>query len=349
MAVALEAVDLVAIAVFMFLLAFLYSLKWTIHPLLSALHHSIGWIPGIGSLIGAADNAIVAALNEGIAGVEEAISTLWAGFVWSLNELVDGLTWFGNEVSAAFEHLTSTTIPNALSTLWHDAQALQHTAGGVVAGVEARIVDAVRQAEHYAAGEASHALKVATGYVDTQLSKYAGAINDQIADVEMDVRAAKSTAQQALDSVTHAVDTVTNTITNTVVHDLPAGASALESEVASIEGAIAGELPALPQIGFDGLRDLLNSQDLTTLVGLLGSVPLLAAGVQALASEIGADSAECRSKLKGVCGSDTAGWFHLLEGLAFGFLWPGLAEFGDAVAEITEEVSGAIVELAGVG
>lgn len=348
MALALEGVDLVVIALFLFLLAFLHATKWTIEPLVGALHGALGWVPFVGNLVDRADRAIIAALNDAIAGTEEVISTLWAGVVWSFNLMIDGLSTAWADTAAAFEHAFSTSIPNAFDSLWKETTHLVNRGVGTVADLGGDVAAALRSAELYAAQHATAALHTATAYTDTWIGKLGRQLGQDIAAVETVAHAAAATAAHAVDVAEHAAAGTSQTITNLITNELPAEISALAHELTAAEGAVAGELPRLPGLALDDIEQLLRSKEFGTLAGLLAAVPLVNALVHALAAESGLSTAECRSKVKGICGTDPLRWAHLLEGLAFAFVMPSLDELADAIAEITVEVADVITGFAGI-
>lgn len=349
MAIALEGVDLIVIALFIFLLAFLHATKWTVEPLVHALHSGLGWIPGVGGLVDRASSAVIGALNDAISGTETAISTLWAGFVWSLNELIDGLSWAWGELAGATEHAFTVSIPHALQTLRGEIAHAGTTVGKAAAGVEARIVDAVKEAEHYALTEANHAVTVAGRYVDAQLARYATAVGSIVADFDLRVRGVERDVAHALDVAGQAVAATGHDTVTTITRIVEAAGSPALAELVAAEQAVAGELPGLAGASWDDIEQLLRSREFGTLAGLLAAVPLVNALVHVLAAETGLTNAECRQKVRGVCATDPGRWAHLLEGLAFAFVWDGLDAFADAVVEITDEVSGVIVDLCGLG
>ena len=107
------------------------------------------------------------------------------------------------------------------------------------------------------------------------------------------------------------------------------------------QGAAIGAVRTAEQATAGELRNLIGDLDLTKIAGVIAALPLLAAALAALEAETGLDRAECRSKLRGVCGTDPAEWAGLLAGVAF-------LEGALSLRELVPVGREAIAELAGV-
>jgi len=322
--VLLEGIDLVAIAVFLLLLALLYSLKYTIEPLIGALHSALGWLPGIGSLLGKADAAVTDAINDGIKTVSRVTHDLWAGTLDATIYLVDALRSLGQAVEDSVRHLYDHALPEwarwaigeAIKVIG-DVAAPYPTVAAWIHGLDATL-------REYARGRADAVAQAA-----------ASALTDATTTIYQDVLEATTTTLTSAEAYADfQVQTVADDVT------------ALRHELAAAEGAVAGELPALPGIGYDDLRDAFGRLDLERLAGLLGAGALSGYLVQALAREAGLADAECRGKVKQICATDAAAWENLLAGLvALGFAF-SLRELYDVARPLVDELAPVIAQAA---
>jgi hypothetical protein len=92
-------------------------------------------------------------------------------------------------------------------------------------------------------------------------------------------------------------------------------AQAVEAMVAKAVAVGAAEWPHLGEWTWDELNDHLHDLPLRELLGMVAAVPLVYGLIHVLAREAGLDSARCRAKNKGICGTDPRLWENLLAGL----------------------------------
>ena len=171
---------------------------------------------------------------------------------------------------------------------------------------------------------------------------------------------ADAAAQEAADALTSATTTIyqdvleatTATLTSAEayadfqVQTVADALDAVRHDLAAAEGAVAGELPALPGLGYDDLRDAFGRLDLERLAGMLGAGALAGYLVQALAREAGLADSECRGKVKQICATDAAAWENLLAGLvALGFAF-SLRELYDVARPLVDELAPVIAQAA---
>ena len=55
---------------------------------------------------------------------------------------------------------------------------------------------------------------------------------------------------------------------------------------------------------------------MTNAAGIIAAMPAIATLVQSIAVDAGLENADCRSKVKGICGTSPAAWESLLVGIA---------------------------------
>lgn len=144
---------------------------------------------------------------------------------------------------------------------------------------DAKATKALTDARHYAESVALTAAHAAEQYADEAVAKVRAAEDAAVAQAVAIAHTAETDAQAAYDHAKAYADTIT----------APIGA-----EVTQLDHYIKG-------LGLDAL---------------VAAVPALATLVNTIAAESGLDGAECRSKVKGICGTDPNVWGNLLGLLA---------------------------------
>lgn len=145
------------------------------------------------------------------------------------------------------------------------------------------------------------------------------------------------TSGQVWHDIKGEVKTTAEAVVRPVAHE----ANTVSTEVAHAVGGAAAELPRLPGLGYDELNKLLGEADLTKLAGLLAAVPLLSSLIQSLTQEAGLTSAECRSKVGGICGVNPSAWEGLLASLAvaaFAFDLPAIVKAVNGLAPAATKI-----------
>jgi hypothetical protein len=322
----LDGLDLVFIALFLVLYGLLYGLKYTIGPMLSALHSALGWIPGVGNLVQAADNAIIGAINAGLQTCSQAVADLWHGLLESLIYMVDGVQWFAGKVDDKLHELYSQTLGDWARWALGEALIVIGVIPAPFASVADWIVGEGLRLEHYAATHASAAQSAAEDYTDGQIQEvYATALHD---------------ANNALVSANQYTDAAILTaegVGAAAVNRLQTIEAEAISALGQAEGATAGEL-----------RDLLDGQAVGDIAAIIASVPFLQALVKTLESETGLDNEACRTKVKGICSTPSSSWSRLIGLLSLTAEWPGLDELTEGIADMTADVVDGVEALIGV-
>jgi hypothetical protein len=321
----LDGLDLVFIALFLVLYGLLYGLKYTIGPLLGALHSALGWIPGVGNLVKAANNAITGAIDVGLQTCSQAIADLWHGLLETLIYMVDGVQWFAGKVDDKLHELYTQTLGDWARWALGEALIVIGAIPPPFASVADWIVGEGFRLEHYAATHASAAQSAAETYTDGQIQEvYKTALHD---------------ANNALVSANQYTDAAILTAEGVgaeAVGKLQAIEAGAISALGQAEGATAGEL-----------RDLLDGQTVGDIAAIIASVPLLQALVKTLEAETGLNNEACRSKVKGICSTPTSSWTKLIGLLALTAEWPGLDELTQGIADMTADVVDGVEALIG--
>jgi hypothetical protein len=98
-----------------------------------------------------------------------------------------------------------------------------------------------------------------------------------------------------------------------------AAAAGAAAALAQAEGVVTASVDAVRSIAIDVQHDLGSIEGAYGALGvgaLIASIPALATLVNAIASEAGLENSSCRSKVKGICGTDPLAWGNLLAGIA---------------------------------
>lgn len=285
-------------------------------------------IPLIGrpfsGIAGALNNSIVSWLESALHGTEAVTARFWNDLLGSL-ELLGALTLLlGDGVKLALEYLWNHSLP---------AYVLHEIELGVkrlapsrvdVAGLEAKV----------------------TADVKAALRAEVAVIRADVGDAKAAALAASAAAGIAAEKAAHVVENQITQITQNPVTYVDNAVTQIVPGLAEALTHAGAEVAELPGLALPDLRGLLNNQDLATLGGLMAAIPLLRAITSTIAVETGLENGACRSKVKGICGTDPSAWLGLLEGLAvlgFGF---NLRELYSVAEGLVGDLSGVIREAA---
>ncbi len=289
-------------------------------------------------------NSLIKWIQSAITGVEGAAAHLWNNLASSM-QLVFGLSiLLGDAVYKALSYLMQVTlgarifsktepIRKAADKAQTDATTALALASGGTPDVIGRLL-----------GQPGAILSEANKYTDVQIRTIHDTVNAEAAAAAKSATSAAASAAQAARDITtgHAGSPGAAGIPGERglpgeagtpgvagvpgVQGLPGEAGAPgASGVAALEAAVAGEAGVIGGIGtetWDELQKLYGSLDLTKLGGLLATGAVAGSIVNVLARDTGLENAECRSKVKGICGTDPSVWENLLGLLAplgFGF------------------------------
>lgn len=349
MAVALpELVDLTAFAAVMLLIGLLIATAWTFERLADALDVSILGVHPFAGIAGAIRHYVVAGVNSGIASLEHVARDLWHWSDWALGEMIAGVKAFAHSVDTSITWLQRHHVFQVASALVNPVAAVAEAAKTAAAEAK-RAVNALETSITRAYERADGAV------LQTARRDMAGLKGTLLAEplhaftvLERDVDAAIASAfQQAETAASGAISQAETRATGAAAAAQAAGLAAVDRLRVAEDAAIGAARQAETATAGE-LRDLLARVNAGDIAALIAAVPLLKAAIDTLEAETGLGRAECRAKVKGICGVDPGRWLHLLEGLAFAFAWPGLEEFADGLAEIVPEVTEAITAFVGI-
>lgn len=235
-------------------------------------------------------NSVVAGCNAGISALEHVAVDLYHALKWSISEFVDGVKWFVSHTEGALKLLWDESLPalfvaklkpliGHIEDSASDITALGRSVGSKIDKLDARLDSSV-----------SAALETADRHMHTAVSFAVNGINDDLKVIRSSIDTAVIRAAQ--------------------LAEIEANKGI--KELRDAEDAAIGALGAIENATQEELQDLMRTLDPTTLLGIAAAVPMLTALVNTLASETGLDRAECRTKVKGICGTNPTDWSWLL-------------------------------------
>lgn len=342
---ALEAgYDLSVIAACYVAIAFLSLVVTLAIAIRDALNISIAGLHPFSGIASALNNSLIKWLNDAISGVEKVAARFTSGLIDSFGLLIaiPVLLYLG--VKAALSYLWHTGLvgkilfyTNPINDLALAAKALY----GELAGVVSRGFDAARS---FAESQGTKALAEAQTFTTTKVAAAVSALRGEYAASVSDLE--------------KAINTATDGALQTALNGVHAAESAASAEVASAESSAASALAqaqAIGQTALDTVKSIAVTaeDDLATIegglgalgvAGLIAAIPAISTLVHAIATESGLENADCRSKVKGICGTDPSAWAQLLGGLAaLGFAF-SLKDLYDLAEPLVGELAPVIAE-----
>jgi hypothetical protein len=222
------------------------------------------------------------------------IVSLLAGTAESLQNLIFYPARLFAGVHAALTYLWNTAIPQyvraQLSPITTEISNLAGRLTADVAGLRSSISSALSQAEGYT----DAGVRDVRSYVDSRVVNALAQAEAYADEAVSKLRSAEDTA------VAQAVS-----IATTAERDAAAAFDQAKAYAGQLVAPVAGDLTAL--------EDYIKSLGIPAIAA--GAVATAALLTQALA-DTGLENADCRSKVKGICGTDPTRWLGLLEGIA---------------------------------
>lgn len=369
MADALEAgYDLGALALCFLAIGALLAVKGVVSAVASLFDFTLlGYRPLHGIAV-ALENGVIGALDDAIKSVEKATAKFESGLIDSFGMAIaiPALLYLG--VRAALEYLWSSALKPLIHSIADPIRTIATGAASKVAALEATVARNLSTAEEYARGRASDAVTTAEAYVEKRISAAETTLRGDIAGA---LSTAESYASTAVDKLRAAEDAAVSGAVAVAADAKAAGLAAAAAAIAEAERAggaalsaaeatIAGDLAQVDAAGKAALAGLegvvINvGDDLSAIEGAIGavgvgaliaSIPAIATMVKAIATEAGLENAECRSKVKGICGTDPNAWAGLLEGLVAIGVGFTLAELVEIAQPILGELAPIVAQAA---
>lgn len=369
MGAALEAgYDLGGLAGCYVAIALLEILATMLAGLAGALDIGIFGVHPFSGLASAVRNTLIRGLNSAIRSLERLAARFESGLIDAFGIILGLSLLLGIGVRAALVYLWNHALDPAIRLLTDPIEAAAHRALADVTALAGTVAANVGRAERYARDRATAAAETAEAYADRRIDAAVGT-------VRRDIAAALSTAERyadgAVGKLRAAEDAAIADAVSLASQARAAGEAAARRAEAEAEAAGAAaltaaqrlEAQALAQAQAAGAAALATvktvavgaADDLATLEGQLGAagaaaliaaIPALATMVQAIATEAGLSNAECRTKVKGICGTDPFEWGGLLAGAAFLTGALSLRELTDVGRVAVRELAGVIREAA---
>lgn len=280
-----------------------------------------------------ADHAAGAAVSTAEGYTDTAISAVHD---WTRGKIADAVQGVESDIASA----KSAAISTAEAYADRLRTAIEAELAKGIAGVESDLgsaVTALQTAIATARAAVEGELSTAEAAIEGQLVSDVNALNGLIASAETTLENAIAAASAAETAVLNAAVAQLDSAIGAV----KAEADAIAAQVAAESTSAAAELADIYGLGVDDLRRLVDQLDFGKLAELGAGAVLLRALVESLTSEAGLDRAECRAKVKGICGTDPTAWAGLLASLAA----VGVAFDLKAVCDAGETIADAVVGL----
>lgn len=316
MAVAIDAVDLAAIAALWVLIGLTLAAAYTFQKLADAINVSIVGTHPLAGVSRTIESTIVHWCTVGAQSLEGVANTLWNGLTWSISVTLQAIMGIPRDIHNAIQylkdHLIVNTVRAALGPIHTALNTLEAKVGFVSREVATEVVRLDAKIEH-----------TATATVGTVERELGAAIRGVEGTVTTELHTLRNTLRNEIDSATKGAEAAGAA----ALAKLSAAENAAIDAIGRAEGATAAEL-----------RDFIGQVPLTDIGAALAALPLVIAAVNILEAETGLGRAECRGKIKGICGTDPTQWAKLLEGLAFVGIGFSIAELINAIVGVAEAV-----------
>lgn len=344
---------LVLLLLFFVLLALARSIQWWLRPVIN----SASGIPLIGRYVASwvtdAENAVIGALEAGYKGSERLVSLLWQGLIWQFTELGKLLDHITSSTYNALYHLYHVSahdivksfiapIHTQIANLQSDVSTLATYTVTEVASIgneiDTRISNTVTSLEDQGLASFRQIGRDVSEMIDTAKSDILHTLSSDIKSVEGDLATLRGEERAAVYAITSAATGAEQA----ALQAAGEAATAAQQAAAALAEAAAANIPiavpTVPPLQVPGV-------DASSLKALGDSVAGIAATVGALIVDTGLENQDCRSKIKGVCGTNTNAWSNLVAGLALATAMPTLSELAAIGREAVAIISVPLEEL----
>lgn len=320
----LEGIDLALLLGVFMLIATLAVIGWTFKQLANVLNFSVLGVHPLRHVATAIENTIVAGCNAGIKELDKWAIALWHWAVWSFGFIVHGFEDLANGIEHGLSYFRRTVLPNVINASLAD---ISKVAGGV-AGLAVTLGKDVKRLDARIDGivkgfGAQFATHIHSWWRDAHK-----AVSKEIGDA---VSALPAVWAKDIQTAIAAIPIPGNTAA-----DVLTGAAEKALEAAQAEA----------QAARDDVKKLLNEINPTDIAAVISGFVLLRAAVNTLEAETGLENESCRSKVKGICATDSGAWNDLLAlaapfGLAFGLraMYEPAREIVHGLSDVMREVA----------
>lgn len=347
MPVLIEGIDLVAVAALFVVVGLLYTVKWWLRPAFNILDATVGRIPGVGSFVTRAENAVIGALDDAIGAVQGAALKLFKGGVHLAQLTGHVMLTLAAQVYQAFENLWHTRLPQEFAARLTPIRLEIAAVIGSIGEINHRLTAAV------------HSLDDAMDDVRRRIANtIEPTIHDLAANVVPRIEAEIHDVRSVLHNEIGELARATGKTVNALEHDLTAGLSATAQNIITARMAVEGELAegisaaeafATSTAGTveRELRDFENLVPLAQIGTIIAAWPFVYSLAQSLVIEAGLGNESCRRKVNNVCGVDEIGWTDLLSLLGAVGIGFGLSDLLPIVEGIVSTVIDDVESLVG--
>jgi hypothetical protein len=294
MAWAEDALDLVAICAMVLALASVYAAK----GIVNALARAFTGLPVVGhyfkSVAASTLNEINGFLDDTIKALEKHIVALLYGLLDSVAVVVALflLPYLG--VKAALEYMRDHWIVPRVDGIVRPIRDTANAAKSAAKDLADEFNTLEKTMDYQIGITASAVYNTLIGTVEREIDQLRTGIGNDVATLQSSIdRAAERAIETARTESGDAIDALRS------------------SEDAAIQAARQAE-----DLTHAELQNLIRDISFGDLAAVAAAVPILTTLVQTLEDETGLGRAECRAKVRGICGTDPLSWASLLEGLA---------------------------------
>lgn len=340
MPVLIEGIDLVAVAALFIVVGLLYTVKWWLRPAFNILDATIGHIPGVGSFVTKAENAVIGALDTAIGATQGAATDLFKGGINLAHLTGNALLTLATQVYQALDNLWHTRLPQEFAAKLTPIRLEIAAVIGSIGEINDRLTDGVNFLDD-AVNDLRH--KIANT-IEPTIHDLAANIVPRIESEIHDVRNVLHNEIGELARATgKTVDALEHDLTiglQTTAQNIIAARSAVEGEIT--EGISAAEAFSSSAAGAieQELSDYENLVPLAQIGTIIAAWPFVYSLAQSLVTEAGLGNEACRRKVNNVCGVPEANWTNLLAGLAI----VGLDFSLDDILEVVETVFDTVID-----
>jgi hypothetical protein len=309
----------------------------------------------------AIENGIIEPLNDLRAKSDAEIARGLSGLVDDLAVVLGLFLVLGLIVKAALSYLWNHALSPFIHAITDPIRGDAHRALAEVESLAGTVAADLVRAEHYADAAAAGAVAAAISYADRvalgaehAAERYA---DDAVAKLRSAEDSAIANAVEIADAAKAAGLAAAAGALATAEREISAGVTAAERYAATTAAAVAAAgakslaeaeaaaSTALAQVKAIAIGAEGDLTDLEAYIKSLG-LPAVIAGVGALATvvtialaETGLENASCRTKVKGICGTDPAAWAALLAGAAVLGVSFDLGDIVDAALALLDETT----------
>lgn len=226
-------------------------------------------------------------------------------------------------VTKALTFAWDKAIPASIKDAVHPVSVTAHNALAKAEGAATAISDEVV--------DRAEAIRVQAGQTLTDADTFARA----------NIAVAKDDAMRYADSAVAKLQG----IEDKAVRDAIELAKAGEQSVAEAATAAIAVVDGIARGAQGDVIDVWKYIDRIGLAGLVASIPALAVLVNTIAQESGLENESCRTKVKGICGTDPAAWESLLLGIAAVGVGFSLGDIIEAAGNLVDDAGGLLAEL----